>query len=83
VIVMPRIPPRKPKGPHNPEDDKYLVQLWKALRLERPDLTKEEFARIAKPNYYQKNAKPGEPPNISTRSIVRHLNRLLARRGKK
>jgi len=55
----------------------------KALRLERPDLTKEEFARIARPNYYQKNAKPGEPPNISTRSIVRHLNRLLARRGKK
>jgi len=27
VIVMPRIPPRKPKGPHNPEDDEYLVQL--------------------------------------------------------
>ena len=77
---MPRIPPRKRKGPHYPVDSQLLLDLWKALRLNRPDLTKEEFARIAKPNYYQKNAKLGEPPNISDRSIVRHLNRLLARK---
>jgi hypothetical protein len=76
---VPRTPPRKRKGPHNPEDDGLLLQLWKAVRLNRPDITKEEFARIAKPNYYQKSAKPGNAPNISTRSIVRHLNRLLAR----
>jgi hypothetical protein len=60
-------------------DDELLLQLWKAVRLNRPDITKEEFARIAKPNYYQKGAKLGKPPTISTRSIVRHLNRLLAR----
>ena len=73
---MARIPPRKQKGPHNPVDDQYLLELWKALKLENPNITKEEFGHIAQKNYYQKGSGPG-PASISPRSIVRHLNRLL------
>ena len=58
-------------------DDQLLLDLWKAIRLSNPNLTKEEFARIAHKNYYQKG-EAGAPTNIQFRSIVRHLNRLLA-----
>jgi hypothetical protein len=75
---MPRVPPRKQKGPHNPVDDRLLLELWIACRIERPTLTKEEFARIAQKNYYQKGLSPEKAATIETRSIVRHLNRLLS-----
>ena len=59
-------------------DDQLLVDLWKALRIENPKLTKEDFARIAQRNYYQKGVPPDVPTTtILTGSIVRHLNRLL------
>ena len=77
---MPRKPPPKQKGrAHNPRDDELLLQLWKALRIGNPKITKAEFGRIAQQNYYQKNARPDQPTEtIEPKSIVRHLNRLLA-----
>jgi hypothetical protein len=67
---MPRVPPRKQKGrTHNPVDDRLLLDLWKALRIQNPDLTKEAFGRIAQTNYY--------PAYVNARSVVRHFNRLL------
>lgn len=74
-------PPRKRKGPHNPVDDRLLVQLFKALKIENPHLTKREFATIAMKNYYpgKKVTDPETPANITRDGIVRHLNRLLAK----
>jgi hypothetical protein len=59
-------------------DDRLLLDLWKAVRIGNPDISKEEFARIAQQNYYQKGGQIDAPANIHPRSIVRHLNRLLA-----
>jgi hypothetical protein len=69
-----RKPPRKRKGSHNPVDDRLLVQLYKALRIKNPHLTKRAFAAIAQKNYY--------PASIAQNSIIRHLNRLLEKRDK-
>jgi hypothetical protein len=77
---MPRIPPRKRKGPHNPADDRLLLELWMACRIGNPNLTKEEFARIAQKNYYLKGVRPEMQVLVQPRSIVRHLNRLLSQR---
>ena len=69
------------KGPHNPVDDRLLVQLYKALKIENPHLTKREFAAKAMKNYYRskKATRPDVPANITRDGIVRHLNRLLAK----
>jgi hypothetical protein len=84
---MPRKPPRKRKGPHNPIDDGYLLELWDWTyglpgnpRSSKKNPIKKKFARLAKANYYQKGIGPGEQANIDDESIVRHLNRLLRER---
>jgi hypothetical protein len=53
----------------SPADGQLLLQLWQASRAENPTLTKEAFGRLAV---------RGDPNSSSPRSIVRHLNRLLA-----
>jgi len=74
------MPPRKQKGrPSNPVDDRLLLQLWKALRIENPKLTKRRFALMAHKNYYQKSDLPNAVTCVDYLSIVTHLNRLLKR----
>jgi hypothetical protein len=51
-------------------DDRLLWQLWIAVRIEIPNITKRGFAQIAQANYY--------PAPVAINSIVRHLNRLIA-----
>jgi hypothetical protein len=50
-------------------DDRLLRDLYKACLLENPNMTKKEFERWALKNYHR----PTKP-----RSIIRHLDRLLA-----
>jgi hypothetical protein len=64
------IPPKKQRGAHDPEGDDLLVQLWRACCLERPKLTKEEFSKFACKNHVH---------NIEPKSLVKRLNRALAR----
>jgi hypothetical protein len=64
---MPRIPPRKRKGSHNPAYDQDLLDLQKA----NPNITMKELERIVRKKY------PYLRPR-QCRSIERHLNRLKA-----
>src|SRR5712692_6739945 len=43
-----RPPPRKRKGPHDPEGDRYLLQLWNTARHGK---TKRAFAKVALKNH--------------------------------
>jgi hypothetical protein len=79
-------PPRKPKGPHDPEGDKYLVQLWMAGHWE----SKHAYARQALKNHSVKIrgkivgkvvGKNRDHDEKEVKTIIRRLDRALQRRS--
>jgi hypothetical protein len=79
-------PPRKRKGPHDPETDKYLVQLWMTGSWQ----SKHEFARQALKNHSVKIRKAvvgkvvgknSDQDEKEVKSLIRRLNRALQRRS--
>lgn len=80
------MPPRKRKGPHDPESDKYLVQLWMAGHWQ----SKHDFARQALKNQSVKIRKKivgkvvgknRDQDEREVKSIIRRLDRALQRRS--
>lgn len=80
------MPPRKRKGPHDPESDKYLVQLWMAGHWE----SKHHFARHALKNQSVKVRKKivgkvigknRDQDEREVKSIIRRLDRAIQRRS--
>ncbi|WP_038968033.1 hypothetical protein [Bradyrhizobium diazoefficiens] len=80
------MPPRKRKGPHDPESDKYLVQLWMAGHWK----SKHDFARKALKNQSVKIRKKivgkvvgknRDQDEREVKSIIRRLDRALQRRA--
>ncbi len=72
-----RPPPRKRKGPHDPEGDRYLLQLWNTASNGK---TKRAFAQMALKNHAVKmGGKVRRQDKIQVDSMVRRLNRILER----
>jgi hypothetical protein len=85
-VVKRHPPPRKRKGPHDPESDKFLVQLWMAGHWQ----SKHAFARQALKNQSVKIRKKivgkvvgknREQDEREVKSIIRRLDRALQRRA--
>ncbi|WP_445215672.1 hypothetical protein ACKWRH_24895 [Bradyrhizobium sp. Pa8] len=71
-------PPRKSKGPHDPESDRDLVMLWKAGSWE----SKRAFAEAALKNQSVKHRGRSRAQDKNLRdSLVRRLNRALQRKS--
>jgi hypothetical protein len=79
-------PPLKRKGPHDPETDRFLVQLW----LSGSWQDKHEFARRALKNHSVKIrkrvvgkvvGKNAEQDEREVKSLIRRLDRALQRRS--
>jgi hypothetical protein len=73
----PVAPPRKRRGPHDPEGDRMLLQLWKTGRN---GMTKRAFAKVALKNHAVKiGGKVRGQDKILVDSMVRRLNRVIRR----
>ena len=73
----PAPPPRKRKGPHDPEGDRYLLQLWNTTSSGK---TKRAFAQMALKNHAVKiGGKVRRQDKMEVDSMVRRLNRILKR----
>jgi hypothetical protein len=80
----------KPKGAHDPTEDHYLYMIWVSMLQQNPNVTKLEWARTVSPNHVKpsgrgkqrrlRNANNDSPEALA--SLVRHLNRILARKKK-
>jgi hypothetical protein len=77
---QPAPPPRKRKGPHDPEGDRMLLQLWKTARN---GMRKRAFAKMALKNHAVKiGGKVRNQDKMEVDSMVRRLNRILEREAK-
>ncbi|MGY2906547.1 hypothetical protein [Bradyrhizobium sp. URHC0002] len=75
-----RPPPQKRRGPHDPEGDRYLLQLWNTARNGK---TKRAFAKMALKNHAVKiGGKIRRQDKIQVDSMVRRLNRIIERAAK-
>lgn len=70
-----RRPPPKRKGSHDPEGDHLLLLSWKTYGSK----SKTEWARMALKNHAAKSRGKVRAQQIDVPSMVRKLNRLLAR----
>ena len=75
-----RPPPRKRKGPHDPEGDRFLLQLWNTASKGKG---KRSFAQMALKNHAVKmGGNVRRQDKIQVDSMVRRLNRIIRRAAK-
>jgi len=72
-------PPRKRKGGHDPEGDRLLLLSWKTFN----GSSKQKWAEMALNHHAVKTGGKVRKQHVSSRSLVRRLDRLLKAKTKR